>query len=228
MKTKERMENEREASENIKAAFFDEMPKEMPPADSIWRWKRIAEREKHIRAVNARRTVFAAAIVVCIFAAAWAYTSFSLPKVEAEQDTDNSVKQNLQTMDTYKSKEEVPAEVRDGFVTAGHVPEGFLLNRICVEGGSNATKITEVYENSQGEEISLNEVKAQEENRIDSSFASWDVREMWAGREVFMWNYEEKKVYAFEEETLIIHITAAKNIEKEEIKKMAQSLQGYA
>lgn len=121
---------------------------EVPPMETFMKWAEQGE-EKRKKRVRRKRTIFSCIAIVLIGASIiLGIKCFAVPEVTADPVDDIKLElKDMESIETYDSWEELPAEVKEQFIEIKDLPDGYEVEEIEVVEGSFGTKLMHVIGN---------------------------------------------------------------------------------
>ena len=198
---------------------------EVPPMETFMQWAEKGEEKRKKRVCRKRLLVSCLAIVVVSASVLIGLKCFALPEVTADPEDDVTIEMNdMESIETYSSWDELPDEIKDQFVEVKDLPDGYVVESVRLSVGKYAKKL-EFFLNKEGVEIrqSIKGDGSLPNTIITSKNESLNIEDIIV--------YAEKKetvktvTYKYIVDNVIIDIVAPIDMEVEKVKSIIKTVQ---
>ena len=115
---------------------------EVPPMETFMQWAEKGEEKRKKRVCRKRILVSCLALVVVSASILIGLKCFALPEVTADPEDDVTIEMNdMESIETYSSWDELPDEIKDQFIEVKDLPDGYVVEKIEVSEYEKGVKL---------------------------------------------------------------------------------------
>ena len=115
---------------------------EVPPMETFMQWAEKGEEKRKKRICRKKILVSCIAIVVVSASVLIGLKCFALPEVTADPEDDVTIEMNdMESIETYSSWDELPDEIKDQFIEVKDLPDGYVVEKVEVKTPDYGVKL---------------------------------------------------------------------------------------
>lgn len=191
---------------------------EVPPMETFMQWAEKGEEKRKKRVCRKRLLVSCLAIVVVSASVFIGLKCFALPEVTADPEDEMGIDINdMESVETYSSWDELPDEVKEQFIEVKDLPEGYVVEKIEVSKYDKGTNVV-VYIRNNDAIVEVRQLTNDEGTLPTSAVSSENTNLNMEGNDLYMENNDELKIttYKFVNKNIMIDVVVPLGLDEKE------------